>query len=177
MANLGSDQWVPLEEAASAMNRKVDRIKSQMRNGRIRRDVHFRLSDAGHFELNVTEYLKWLEDEKERRKLPFLERVRLSQQDFERDLNEVSAPVSKPKANPKPDAPSSKRRPKLIPVSVWAEETFGEYGPSRNTLYNWIKMGLIHPMPTRVGRRYFCSPDAEYWDPVAQKIRRMVNGR
>jgi len=26
-------------------------------------------------------------------------------------------------------------------------------------------------------RTYFCRPDAEYVDPVAEKIERMVNGR
>ena len=68
------------------------------------------------------------------------------------------------------------KQPKLVPLSVWAEQTFGEHAPHRNTLLSWVKNGKIVPMPTRVGRRYFCSPDAEYYDPVAEKIRRMVDG-
>lgn len=172
MSEKPDDRWLPLDEAATLMNRKVDRIKSQMRNGRLQRGTHFRRVGDGQFELNVTQYLAWLEEEKERRKLPFLERVRLSCEDHERNLEEVSAMLSKPK----PEATGPKRRPKLIPVTVWAEETFGEYGPSRGTLYNWIKNGRIYPMPTKIGRRYFCSPDAEYFDPAVMRVRRMTGG-
>lgn len=75
-----------------------------------------------------------------------------------------------------PSTPSSKKRPKLIPVSVWAEETFGVYAPCANTIRAWVRNGLIYPMPTKVGRGYFCSPDAGYFDPVVQKVRRMTGG-
>ncbi|RQS63860.1 excisionase [Burkholderia sp. Bp8984] len=68
-------------------------------------------------------------------------------------------------------------KPKLIPLSVWAEQTFGEYAPHRNTLLSWVKNGKIRPFPKKVGRRYFVTPEAEYIDPVAQKIQRMIDGR
>lgn len=65
----------------------------------------------------------------------------------------------------------------LIPVSNWALAIFGDHQPHRNTLRNWIKNGRIRPLPRKIGRTYFCKPDAEYVDPVAEKIERMVNGR
>jgi len=64
----------------------------------------------------------------------------------------------------------------LIPVSNWAETIFGERKPHQNTLLNWIKNGRIRPVPKKVGREYFCRPDAEYIDPVAEKIERMTGG-
>ncbi|WNC88825.1 hypothetical protein RI103_14070 [Paraburkholderia sp. FT54] len=175
MADKKVDRWLPLEEAAAVMNRNLRIIKSQMRNGRIQRDRHFRRVGEGQFELNVTEYLEWLNEEKERRKLPFIERVRLSCEDHQRNLEEIGAMLPKP--DPSTKATATKRRPKLIPVGVLAEETFGEYAPCANTLRNWVKNGLIYPMPARVGNRHFCSPDAEYFDPVVQKIRRMTGAR
>ncbi|WP_104012072.1 excisionase [Burkholderia anthinoferrum] len=69
------------------------------------------------------------------------------------------------------------KKPKLIPLNVWAEQTFGEYAPHMNTIRGWIKHGKILPIPVKVGRSYFLSPDAKYIDPVAQKIQRMINGR
>ncbi|NML99661.1 hypothetical protein HHL24_17175 [Paraburkholderia sp. RP-4-7] len=148
-----------------------------MRNGRIQRDRHFRRVGAGEFELNVTEYLEWLREEKDARKLPFLERVSRSIEDGDKRF--VKA-VTEARAKAPPPAPAptttTKRRPKLIPIAVWAEETFGEYAPHRHTLLSWVKAGKIYPMPTKVGRSYFCSPDAEYFDPVVQKIRRMTGG-
>jgi hypothetical protein len=68
------------------------------------------------------------------------------------------------------------KRPKLIPLSVWAQEMFGEHAPHRHTLRNWVVAGKIHPHPVKVGRTYFCSPDAEYVDPVAIAIRRLTSG-
>jgi predicted site-specific integrase-resolvase len=65
----------------------------------------------------------------------------------------------------------------LIPLSVWAEAIFGEHKPHRNTLMNWIRNGRIRPVPRKVGREYFCKPNAEYVDPVAERIERMTNGR
>ncbi|WOD18654.1 excisionase [Paraburkholderia kirstenboschensis] len=65
----------------------------------------------------------------------------------------------------------------LIPLSVWAESIFGEHKPHRNTLMNWIRNGRIRPVPRKVGREYFCKPNAEYVDPVAERIERMTNGR
>jgi predicted site-specific integrase-resolvase len=65
----------------------------------------------------------------------------------------------------------------LIPVRTWAEAIFGERVPHQNTLLNWIKHGKIRPAPKKVGRQYFCRPDAEYVDPVSEKIERMIRGR
>jgi predicted site-specific integrase-resolvase len=65
----------------------------------------------------------------------------------------------------------------LIPVRTWAEAVFGERVPHANTLLNWIKNGKISPVPKKVGRQYFCRPDAEYVDPNADKINRISSGR
>lgn len=65
---------------------------------------------------------------------------------------------------------------RLIPVAAWADAVFGEHRPHQNTLLNWIKAGRIRPVPRKVGRGYFCRPDAEYVDPVAEKIERMTSG-
>jgi predicted site-specific integrase-resolvase len=65
----------------------------------------------------------------------------------------------------------------LIPLRTWAEAVFGEHRPHANTLLNWIKNGKIRPVPRKVGREYFCRPDAEYVDPVAERIERMIGGR
>lgn len=67
-------------------------------------------------------------------------------------------------------------RPKLIPLSVWAEETFGEYAPHRHTLRNWVNNGKIRPVPIKIGRSYFVSPNARYIDPVAEELQRMIDG-
>jgi hypothetical protein len=63
---------------------------------------------------------------------------------------------------------------KLIPVSSWAAETFGDHCPHRNTLLNWIRNGKITPTPKKIGRSYFCEPTACYQDPIADKIERMI---
>jgi predicted site-specific integrase-resolvase len=64
----------------------------------------------------------------------------------------------------------------LIPVSDWAAKIFGDRRPHANTLLNWIKHGKIRPFPKKVGRQYFCRPDAEYVDPKIDQIARLVNG-
>lgn len=66
--------------------------------------------------------------------------------------------------------------PRLIPITTWAELTFGEYAPHKNTLLNWIRDAKILPRPVKVGNRYFCSPDAEYFDPAMARVRRMTGG-
>ncbi|EEE09223.1 conserved hypothetical protein [Burkholderia multivorans CGD2M] len=33
------------------------------------------------------------------------------------------------------------------------------------------------PRPMKVGRGYFCRPDAEYVDETADQINRMIHGR
>lgn len=65
----------------------------------------------------------------------------------------------------------------LIPVRTWAEAIFGDRVPHANTLLNWIKNGKIRPVPRKVGRQYFCRPDAEYVDAQAERIERLTNGR
>ncbi|WGS53519.1 excisionase [Paraburkholderia sp. D15] len=64
----------------------------------------------------------------------------------------------------------------LIPLRTWAETLFGEHVPHRHTLRNWVNGGKIRPMPIKVGRSYFCRPDAKYVDPIADEINRMTNG-
>ncbi|MDN7592369.1 excisionase [Burkholderia seminalis] len=173
MAQRDDDQWVPLEEAAPLVKRKTSTIISQMRNGRIQRDSHFPYVGDGKLELNVVEYLRWIDEEKEARKLPLYERVIRAIDSGQRKVQEAlkNAPVSKPLATQ-----AMKGQPKLIPISVWAEQTFGEYAPHRNTLRSWVRNGKIRPVPVKVGRSYFVKPDAEYIDPVADKIQRMIGG-
>lgn len=65
----------------------------------------------------------------------------------------------------------------LVPVSTWAASIFGEHKPHANTLLNWIHGGKIAPAPTKVGRRYFCAPNARYVDKVADDVQRMIDGR
>ncbi|ASW00520.1 hypothetical protein CJU94_19615 [Paraburkholderia aromaticivorans] len=69
---------------------------------------------------------------------------------------------------------SAKRRPKLIPIAVWAEETFGDYAPPVRTIRSWIRAGKIYPMPVKIGRSYYVKPDAEYVDPLVQRFRRSI---
>jgi len=64
----------------------------------------------------------------------------------------------------------------LIPVSDWAQTMFGERAPHRHTLRNWINNGKIWPMPTKVGRSYFCRPDARYVDPIADRVNGTGHG-
>ena len=64
----------------------------------------------------------------------------------------------------------------LIPVRTWAEGVFGDHVPHANTLLNCIKNGKIRPVPRKVGRQYFCRPDAEYIDPQVEELERMING-
>lgn len=65
----------------------------------------------------------------------------------------------------------------LIPLRTWAETLFGEHMPHRHTLRNWVVNGKIWPMPTKVGRSYFCRPDARYIDPIADRANGIKNGR
>lgn len=66
---------------------------------------------------------------------------------------------------------------KLISVRAWAAAMFGEAAPHPNTLLFWIRDGKIAPQPKKIGRQYFCSPDAEYRDPIADKINRLARGK
>lgn len=65
---------------------------------------------------------------------------------------------------------------RLIPVAEWAVEVFGAHKPHRHTIANWIRNGRIRPLPRKIGRAYFCAPNAEYIDPVVDKIERMTRG-
>ncbi|MBR8142096.1 hypothetical protein KDW55_29050 [Burkholderia sp. AU19243] len=85
----------------------------------------------------------------------------------EREVHRTAAPL----------IPDSKPQPKLIPLQVWAMETFGAHAPHRHTLRNWVTNGKIRPVPVKVGRSYFIRPDARYVDPVAEEIQRMIDGR
>ncbi|WP_366520210.1 excisionase [Robbsia andropogonis] len=64
----------------------------------------------------------------------------------------------------------------MVPIAKWAESVFGEHGPCRNTLRKWVSTGKIRPAPVRVGRSFFCKPDAQYFDPKADLRERMRNG-
>lgn len=65
---------------------------------------------------------------------------------------------------------------RLIPVAEWAVEVFGEHKPHRHTIRNWIRNGLIRPCPKKIGRAYFCAPNAEYVDPRAERMERIARG-
>ncbi|MDF3116323.1 hypothetical protein KPA94_23105 [Burkholderia semiarida] len=173
MSKPSEEQWVPLEEAATLLKRNVARIISQMRNGRIQRDHHFRRIGEGEFELNIPAYLRWLEEEREERKRPLAERVVRQMKRDERQIKEALDNIAK-KPSPPQSAPTSKSKPKLIPLSVWVEQTFGEYAPAKNTVLRWVKNGLIHPAPKKLGRSYYVSPDAEYMTASDLRVRRMV---
>ncbi|EMN5130202.1 hypothetical protein RVV79_003318 [Burkholderia contaminans] len=82
-----------------------------------------------------------------------------------------------PKRNDVAEKSTKITRPKLIPLSEWADEMFGEHAPHRHTLRNWVNNGKIRPVPIKVGRSYFVTPDARYVDPVAEEIQRLIDGR
>ena len=65
--------------------------------------------------------------------------------------------------------------PRLIPVSEWAVEVFGEkHKPHANTLLRWIHDGRIRPQPKKVGCRYFVDPKAEYVEADADLLARTM---
>jgi hypothetical protein len=64
----------------------------------------------------------------------------------------------------------------LISLRNWAQALFGEQMPHRHTLRNWVNGGKIRPMPIKMGRSYFCRPDAQYVGPNADEINGMANG-
>ena len=61
MSKRDDGQWVPLEEAATLVKRKASTLISQMRRRRLERDRHYRYIGDGKLELNVLEYLRWLD--------------------------------------------------------------------------------------------------------------------
>ncbi|QUN44755.1 hypothetical protein KEH56_24325 [Burkholderia cenocepacia] len=145
-----------------------------MRNGRIQRGRHFRLVGDSEFELNVPEYLRWLDEEKEERRRPLVDRVIRDIEDGDERILKALGSAPRP---PLSATSATGFRPKLIPLHVWAEQMFGDYAPHRHTLRNWVEKGKIRPAPVKVGRSYFVSPDAEYFDAVADEILRIVEGR
>ncbi|WP_322008271.1 excisionase [Paraburkholderia tropica] len=154
-------QWLPLDFAAEILGRRAAHIRSQIRLGKLTRGEHFRRAASGGIELNLEVYATWVDSEKARRKL-------------EKEGHRPEPQRAKPVAAPSPSM--AKRQPRLIPLAVWAELVFGEHQPHRNTLASWVRNGKIVPMPVKVGRQYFCSPDARYYDPTAERINRMVGG-
>ncbi|WP_321782393.1 excisionase [Burkholderia pyrrocinia] len=65
----------------------------------------------------------------------------------------------------------------LVPLKEWAKSVFGEHMPHVNTLRRWVQNGKILPCPQLVGRGYFCTPDAAYFDDNTSTINRILNGR
>ncbi|MET3216062.1 UNVERIFIED_ORG: hypothetical protein ABIC48_003831 [Burkholderia territorii] len=175
MSKRDDGQWVPLEEAATLVKRKASTLISQMRRRRLERDRHYRYIGDGKLELNVLEYLRWLDYEKAERKRPLVERmVRQIARDEAQIRKALDDIAQKPSPASQPAAPATKSKPKLIPLSVWVDQTFGEYPPAKNTVLRWVKNGLIHPAPKKLGRSYYVSPDAEYMTASDLKVRRMV---
>lgn len=69
---------------------------------------------------------------------------------------------------------------RLIPVSEWAAQLFGEHAPHRNTLSRWARTGQIMPLPVKIGKHYYVKPTAQYYHADANKtqnkIERMTSG-
>ena len=65
-------------------------------------------------------------------------------------------------AMPPQTLPSSKVRPRFVPLRVWAEMQFGDHAPHNNTLLKWVHEGRIQPQPQKIGRMYWVKPAAEY---------------
>lgn len=168
MTKLSDAIWLPLNEAATLLRLSLQRIRSNIKNGRLQRSVHFRRGKTG-LELNIDEYRRWLTEESERLSG---DRARSQRGDAKKGALPSPTLMNHGHQELAPTAP--KRQPKLIPLEVWAEQMFGEHAPHRNTLLNWRRNAKIWPLPIKVGRKYFVSPDAEYVDPFIEKIQRMT---
>jgi|GEM_PF-1241411 len=178
-SGIGDLGWMPFEAAAAKLKRSVARIRAQAKDGKLQRGVHFRRAESGGLELHVEAYLAWLaETSPPKRQKSLIERINESHAGTRpttsaaelASINELRAKPAESRETPE------RRKPKLVPVSVWAEMMFGEYAPGRKTLLNWAHNGKILPVPVKMGRQYFCSPEARYIDPRAERISRMVNG-
>lgn len=164
--------WMPLEEAAAKMKRSANRIRSQAREGKLTRGVHFRRAAQGGLELNVKAYLDFvIEEYAPRRRPPLADRLLAQSTQSPAPQHELAS-VSRGLRSP-PDKASLK----LIPLGVWAKQVFGEYAPPIRTLRTWCRNGKILPLPRKVGRQFYCSPDARYVDHVAERIERLILGR
>ncbi|BAO92011.1 excisionase [Caballeronia cordobensis] len=64
--------------------------------------------------------------------------------------------------------------PRLIPLSDWAVEVFGEHKPHVNTLHRWVHDGRIRPQPKKVGNRFFVDPKAEYVEAEDELLARTM---
>jgi hypothetical protein len=64
--------------------------------------------------------------------------------------------------------------PRLIPVSDWAIEVFGDHKPHHSTLMRWIHDGKIKPQPKKIGRTYFVAPSAEYVEAECDLLERTM---
>lgn len=52
--------------------------------------------------------------------------------------------------------------PRLIPLTRWLAEQYGDAAPSLNTARRWCREGNIRPQPQKHGRCYFVEPGARY---------------
>jgi len=64
--------------------------------------------------------------------------------------------------------------PRLIPLSDWAVEVFGEHKPHSSTLLRWVHDGRIKPQPKKIGRTYFVEPKAEYVEAECDLLERTM---
>lgn len=55
-----------------------------------------------------------------------------------------------------------------ITLTAWAAQEF-DPPPAERTLRLWVKEGRIVPAPIKVGRMYYCQPDAKH---IAEASRR-----
>jgi len=176
---VGDLGWMPVEAAADRLKRSAERICSQAKNGRLRRGVHYRRGESGALELHVEAYLAWLkETSPPKQRKPLIERIDedLASVRHNTSISDSAAGKHRPETQSVQREPPGRRMPKLIPVAVWAEMVFGDYAPHPNTLRSWVRNGKILPVPVKVGHRYFCSPEARYIDPRAERISRMIKG-
>lgn len=65
--------------------------------------------------------------------------------------------------------------PRLIPLTRWLTEQYGDAAPSLNTARRWCREDLIYPPAEKHGRMYFVRPDARYVAPESQG--RISSGR
>lgn len=52
--------------------------------------------------------------------------------------------------------------PKLILLSRWLNDTYGDDKPTMDTARRWAREGLITPAPVKHGRDYYIKPNAVY---------------
>lgn len=53
---------------------------------------------------------------------------------------------------------------KKITLEAWAAQLY-DPPPSIKTLRRWARECRIFPAPQKIGRTYYCEPDARYIDP------------